>query len=247
MFAKRIIVLAAAFLLVVLLVGCFSPGSGGTRGNGRMVDGSFSHDGSITRIVVSDLAATVNIRPESSRAVTYTIDENLMDLLELTYQNGELRIATRGNRSITSNTGITFDVGADALQEIVVAGAAASIQGSGIFSAEVFALEINDAAANAELALDVQRATVEVTGAADVTFSGVADELIINASGAVNVNSRNLIAQNATVTLEGVGAIQVYAAATLDASVEGVGSVTYWGNPVLTSSVAGMAEVRRGD
>jgi len=128
-----------------------------------------------------------------------------------------------------------------------VAGAAASIQGSGIFSAAVFALEINDAAADVELALDVQRATVEVTGAADVTFSGAADELIINASGAVNVNSRNLIAQNATVALEGVGSVQVYAAATLDASVEGVGSVTYWGNPVLTSSAAGLAEVRRGD
>ena len=251
-FAKKIIIVAVAVLLVMPLGGCYfsgSPfpfGSSTTRGNGEMIDGSFSHDGAITSLVVSRIGAIVNINPEHSGELRYTIDENLEEYLEISYQNGILRIATRGNRSITSTTGITFDVGADALQEIIVEEGAANIQGRGTLVADAFALEINEGAASVELALDVRRLTVELTGAAEVTLSGSADELRINATGAVDVNTRNLIAQDATVSLEGLGSIGVYAAVTLNASIEGMGSITYWGDPELTSSATGLASIRRG-
>jgi len=241
---RKIMIVAIAVLLLLSLGGCFFPGAvTTTSGNGQMTDGSFSYDGSITKIIVYGVPATVNIRPESSSELTYTIDDNLQDLLEITYQNGVLRIGTRNRASITSNR-ISFEIGADSLEEIVVDGAA-TIQGSGTFSAASFALEINGAG-SAELALNAQRVSAEINGAGDITLSGAAEDLHITGAGAVDINTRNLIAQHATISLEGVGSAQIHAEQTLDASVEGVGSITYWGDPELTSSAAGLASVRRG-
>ena len=243
MLINKVLTVIVALLPIVLLGGCIVTGVGATTGNGRMVDGVFSHDGSITRIAITDMAATINISPENSREVRYTIDENLKDLLEISYQNGALQIAARNNRSINSN-GIRFYIGSNALEEIVVDGAA-SIQGSGPFNAEMFALKINGAG-EAELALNVQNVLLEINGAADITLSGATENLHVRLSGAADISARNLIAQHATVVVEGVGSVEVYAQQTLDASVDGVGTITYWGDPELTSSAAGMSSVRRG-
>jgi len=208
-----------------------------------MTDGAFSYDGSITKIIVRGVPATVNISPEHSSELTYTIDDNLQDLIEITYQNSVLRIETRNNASITSNR-ITFEIGADALEEIVVDGAA-TISGSGTFSVASFGLELNGAG-SVELALNAQRVSAEINGAGEISLSGTAEELHVTGAGAVDINTRNLIAQHATISLEGVGSAQVHAEQTLDASIEGLGSITYWGDPELTSSAAGLASVRRG-
>ena len=245
MFSRKIIIVIVLILFSISLSGCFAFGSPtATRGNGQMTDGSFSYDGSITKIVVHGVPATLNLRPESSSEVTYIIDENLKDLLEITYQNGVLRIDTRNNRSIMSDS-IVFDIGADMLEGVVMDGAA-TIQGSDTFVVETFTLEINGAG-TVQLALNAQNVSTELNGAGSITLSGTTDDLDIIGAGAVSINTRNLIAQNATVRLEGVGSIQVYAEKTLDASVEGVGSITYWGDPELTSSAAGISSVRRGN
>jgi len=246
MFTRRILIIALALLLIVSLSGCFVfGGSGMTLGNGTMIDGAFTHEGSITKIVISNIGATINLTPESSGELTYTIDENLEDLLEITHRNGVLQIGTRNNRSISSNQGIRFYISTDALEEILVDGAAA-IRGQGTFTAETFALEINGAG-NADLALDAQNVSVELNGAASVTLSGTAEHFRAGLAGAGSISARSLLAQHANVSLEGVGTIQVHAELSLDASAEGVGSITYWGNPELTSFAEGLATIRRGD
>jgi len=246
MLTKRILSIALVLLLLISLTGClsFGGGIGATRGNGRMTDGTFSYDGSITRIVVSDMGATINLSPEASSELRYTIDENLADLLEITVQNGVLRIRTRNNRSITSD-GIVFHIASDTLEEILVDGAAA-IRGSGTFTAHTFDLEINGAG-SADLALNAGRVWVEINGAGDISLSGEAEDLHLRISGAGSIYARRLIAQHANAVLEGVGSIEVHAEQTLDASVYGVGSITYWGDPNLTSSAAGLGTVRRGN
>jgi len=243
MFRKRILSIALALLLLISLTGCLSFGGGNiTRGNGRMTDGSVSYEGSITSIVVS-MGATINLSPEASNEVRYTIDDNLVDLLDITVQNGVLRIETRNNRSITSD-GIVFHIGSDALESILINGAAA-IRGTGTFTAETFSFELNGAG-SADLALNAGRVSMEINGAGDVSLSGEAEDLYLRISGAGSIYARHLIAQHASATLEGVGSIEVHAEQTLDASVGGVGSVTYWGDPALTSAAAGLGSVRRG-
>ena len=236
---------AAIFSALILQSGCFNFGFGGTtRGNGRMVSGAFSHDGVITKINLIGMPAILNLTPESSNELTYIIDENLKDLIEITHRNGVLTISTRNNVTIIGN-GITFNIGTDRLEGILINGAT-TIDGRGTFNADSFTLEVNGAG-GAELELDAGSVSVVVNGAARIDLSGTADSLSINNNGAAIITARRLIAQDAAVTLNGAGSVQVHAERTLNASVAGVGSVTYWGSPALTRSVAGLGAIRRGE
>ncbi|MCL2874074.1 MAG: DUF2807 domain-containing protein [Defluviitaleaceae bacterium] len=246
MFSRRIIMITALVLALMTLSGCFvNLGQiGATIGNGQMVGGSFSFDGAITKIDVSGVPAALIVTTEQSSEVNYVIDENLKDLLEITYQNGVLTIGTRNNTAISSDR-ITFNISSDMLESLVINGAA-TITGNGVFDSETFSIEINGAG-EATFALNSQNVSAVVNGASSITLSGTTEVLSINSAGASFVNTRDLIAVEAVVSLSGAGSVQVYAENTLDASIAGVGSVTYWGDPVLTQSAAGLASIRRGD
>ena len=239
--------IAIALIPIMFLTSCISVNTpGATVGNGRMVDGSFITDGSpITEIIIENVHATVNIDTVSSNVVTYTIDENLQNLLQITHQGGTLRISTTNNRSITSRSEMVFSVGTDVLEQISVSGAV-TINGKGKLTVETFALDIAGAA-SVNLELDASAVSTSIAGAGSLTLSGTTDELFISAAGAASINARSLVAQDATVSISGAGSAQVHAENTLDVSVAGVGSVTYWGDPVLTSSAPGLASVRKGN
>ena len=240
--SRALALLVVLVLLLGVLSGCSAVGV--TRGNGRMTSGSFSYSGSITKIDISNMAATLNITPKKSSEITYSIDDNLKNLLEITHKNGVLKISTKNNRSISSDK-IVFDISADALEAVVVSGAAA-IRGNGTFVAQSFALDISGAG-SVDLALSAQSVSVDLSGAASISLSGTANKLNIDVSGAGEIHARNLIAQDATVKLSGAGTVQVHAEQKLNASSTGVGSVTYWGNPELTSSTTGVSSIRRGN
>lgn len=234
-------------LTLIFLSGCLNLGlrtGGTTRGNGRMAGGVLSHDGVITNINVIGMPAILNLTSERSSEISYTIDENLRSLLEITHQNGVLTITTRNNASIIGN-GITFDIGTDMLEGIIISGAT-TIDGRGTFNADTFTLDISGAG-GVDLDLNVQSMSVSVSGAARLNLSGTADSLMINNDGAAIITARNMTVQDAIVELNGAGSIQVHAEKTLDATVAGVGTITYWGDPVLTQSTVGLASVRRGE
>jgi|GEM_PF-1285333 len=253
MFIRKI---AIVLIPILFLTSCIqgmpfiSVNNGSTMvGNGRMVQTSFLTDGSpITEIIIENVHSTINISPTSSNEVTYTIDENLQDLLDITHQDGTLRIAIQSNRPITSissrNT-IVFDIGTDALEAISASGSV-TINGDGKLYAETFSLDIAGAG-NANLELDAHSVSATIAGAANLTLSGTTSYLLISSAGASSINARNLVSQNTTVSMSGAGSAQVYAENTLDVSVAGVGTVTYWGDPTLTPSAAGLARVVRGN
>jgi len=231
----------ASVLLLTALGGCSAAGI--TRGNGKMTNGSFSHGGSITKLDIR-IPATVHISPEKSSEITYIIDENLKNLVDITYQNGVLKIATKNNRSITSDK-IRFDISADALEAVNLSGAVA-LQGKGTFTAQTFVMDISGAG-SVELALNAQSVSVDLSGAAKINLTGATKDLAIDVSGAATVNARDLIAQNAKVKLTGAGSVQVHAQEKLDTSTTGVGSIVYWGNPELSQNTAGITSVTKGD
>jgi len=240
MLTKKITAAAVLILLVISLAGCSNLP---TAGNGQTTDGSYTFTGAVSAINITGVPATVNLTPDSTGAVTYTIDENLKPLLDISYQDGTLNIATKNGKSIVSDK-IVLNIGADSLAALSVDGAA-DIQGSGTFTADSFDLKINGAG-SANLALAAQSVSLTLNGAGDITLSGAADTLSINSSGAAKADTRGLIAQDVTVALNGVGSIQLHAEKTLDATVNGMGSVTYWGDPVLSQSTQGLASVKKG-
>jgi hypothetical protein len=85
-------------------------------------------------------------------------------------------------------------------------------------------------------------------GAGRLVASGKVRQLKLNAQGIGDVDTKALLAQDANVNFEGIGAVKVYASQKLDASVQGMGSLNYYGNPRLVhKKVEGIGSVKAGD
>lgn len=97
---------------------------------------------------------------------------------------------------------------------------------------------------------DIQGQSVDISfkGAGRLVASGNVAQLKLLAQGVGDVNTQKLLAKNANVNFEGIGAVKVYASERLDAVVQGMGSLNYYGNPkVINKKVDGMGAVKAGD
>lgn len=72
---------------------------------------------------------------------------------------------------------------------------------------------------------------IAAAGAAHIEATGRVDQLIVGMAGAGHVDLGQLIADQAKVTLDGVGSVIVHPKDTLDATMNGVGAILYTGNP----------------
>ena len=84
-------------------------------------------------------------------------------------------------------------------------------------------------------------------GAGRLVASGKVRELKLNAQGIGDVDTKALLAQDADVHFEGIGAVKIYASKKLDAVVQGMGSLAYYGNPSqVNKKIDGIGSVNAG-
>lgn len=69
----------------------------------------------------------------------------------------------------------------------------------------------------------------------------------LRAKGVGMVDAKKLKAEYVDATVEGIGAVDVYAKEKLKASVQGIGSLTYYGNPrSISKSADGLGSIKAG-
>ena len=89
-----------------------------------------------------------------------------------------------------------------------------------------------------------ERLDVNYRGAGRLTIDGEVRELRLRAQGVGEVDTRALLAQEANVSFEGIGSVNIHARDKLNANVRGMGNLTYHGNPrVVNKSVSGIGSV----
>ena len=79
--------------------------------------------------------------------------------------------------------------------------------------------------------------SIRIEGAAHLMANGKLDELTIFMAGAGYVDFSKLVANDAKVTVAGVGSVRVNSTASLDATMNGVGAIIYSGNPRSVNTV----------
>jgi Putative auto-transporter adhesin, head GIN domain len=88
--------------------------------------------------------------------------------------------------------------------------------------------------------------TIEIEGAANLEANGRLDELTVHMSGAGRANLRELIANTAKVTVDGVGSVHVHSTESLDATMNGVGAILYSGTPrEVSTSMNGVGTISK--
>lgn len=87
---------------------------------------------------------------------------------------------------------------------------------------------------------------IDIEGAANLKASGTLDELIVQMSGAGHADLRQLVAKDATVTVDGVGSVYVNSTESLDATMNGVGAILYSGTPrEVNTAMRGLGTISR--
>jgi hypothetical protein len=96
--------------------------------------------------------------------------------------------------------------------------------------------------------IDSKRLDIDFKGAGRLAASGKVKDLLLEARGVGEVDTKDLIAQDARVEFEGIGSVRIYANRSLDVMVGGMGDLTYYGHPrVLNKSATGFGSLKAGD
>ena len=212
----------------------------GEQGNGVIVTENFSTDD------FSDLniegSFNVILEPGSRPSVTITGDENLLEWIKVDSHGQVLNIETE--RRLNGSVDIEILVIYTELEEINSSGASNIIAEEQIKTKDL-RLEISGAG-KIDMALDVERLDLVLSGAALIYLSGQATVLDANMSGAGSLEAFSLQTKNCEVNISGVGSAEVNVSENLEARVSGVGGVEYLGNPEhVVRDVSGIGRIKQ--
>jgi hypothetical protein len=211
---RRLLVGVGVLLAVAGCAGTTKEGSGVDASESRQVD-------SFSRIALS-AEADVVVSVGDPAGVTVRGDDNLLEEIQTSVDDGELEISQSDNVDLEPNAGLTVEVTVPDLEALAVSGVGdVSVEG---LEGDLFKLD--------------------VSGAGSVEAAGQVRRIEADLSGAASLRLDALIAQEVQIDLSGAGDIRVHATESLTASVSGAGHVAYSGNPSdVKTDVSGAGAV----
>lgn len=192
-------------LAFVALLGSFAVVSSGVPGSGVCKTETRELD-SFDKISLME-TGTINVTFGPTQSVSVTTDDNLLQVIETTVENGELKI----HPTISINPKIypVFD----------------------IVLPELAAVEIAGSASVNVVNLDAESFDLELNGACAAIMSGTVQNLSVELNGACRAKLKQLESVDATVEINGTGSAEVFASQSIDASASGFATITCYGNP----------------
>jgi hypothetical protein len=216
-------------LALVMLAGCAST-MGGTviTGSGRTTTQKYDLSG--FNKVNAGSAFKVAIDRGESYGVSVTIDDNLVEYLDVRVEGDTLHVglkpgASLGFRNTTQRAEITMP----GIEGIELSGATQGVV-AGFDSEKRLEIEVSGAS---RLRGDMTAGDMwmQVSGASTVELDGGGADLDVEASGASSVRLDNFEVQDARVNASGASNITVNASGRVTGSASGASTVKYVGDP----------------
>ncbi len=172
------------------------------------------------------------------------IDENLEDYIEVYTRNETLIISS--TKRIRSKDGIKIFLTYKNLNRLSSSGASSIYTENPIRTKE---LKVSlSGAGMIDLELETRNLEIQLSGAGMITVEGETNFLDLGMSGAGSFEGGNLIVNDATVTISGVGSAFVNVSGELNARISGIGGIEYSGNPQkVNRSVSGLGKISQAD
>jgi hypothetical protein len=255
---RRLRFLALAGLSAVLtLAGCslYPP----ITGSGVLVEGTADFEN--FSMIEADNAFEVTVIQDDAYAITVTVDDNVLEHVQIEHDGSTLRIALDpwySYRDVTVKALVTMPLlsavqlsGASKL--LVVDGASfprisgftATASGASSLMlpavvADTFELELSGAS-TASLGLNAGVVRFELSGASTLTAGGTADRVEADVSGASEGDLKALSGGSAELELSGASRMWVTLSGLVDAELSGASTLYYrgglsWGHLVVSDS-----------
>jgi hypothetical protein len=231
--------LAVAVAVAPALAGCGTDLLPGLSGSGTVVESSVEVD-EITALTVGS-TFDVTLQIGDAPAVVLRADDNVLDRISVTQQDGELGLGVDAAvGDVTLQAQVTVDPAT--LTRVELDGAA-TLTGTETLEAPALTLSTLGAS-RAFVVLDVAELDVTAAGASVVNASGTVDALTAVADGASTLRLDQLAARTADVRAAGSSTVEVLVSERLDAQADGASTIGYAGDPaVLERSTSGASSV----
>lgn len=174
--------------------------------------------------IESESCVDINVCIGKELSITVTAEDNIIDLLEVSFKGGTLVVGTKPNTSFSTNHAITINAVTPTLDCV-------STKGSGDISVE------NLAATNFR---------VDTLGSGDVCLAGKSNSATFKLMGSGCIKASSLTTKHLVAQVFGSGFIKGVATESMDAQIFGSGDINITGNPkqVISASVLGSGSLK---
>jgi len=196
---------------------------------------------SFSKLEVSG-AFTATVSVGSSEAVTVRVDDNLVDSLDVGVSGDTLHVGLKSGTSVTNAT-LEADVTVRSLEALEGSGAS-TITLSDALAADTLSFTISGAS-RLSGPIEIERGSLELSGASEVELSGSATTLGVQVRGASHMNAMQLTIDQLTIDLSGASGADVSVTGSLSASASGASTLRYVGSPaILRSETSGASAIQ---
>lgn len=131
------------------------------------------------------------------------------------------------------------------LEEVIFNGMG-NLQNIEVIEAFDFSI-VNNGIGLVELNLDVKTLESKLDGAGSIVLKGSSEEHICKLNGAGKIDAKELEAESAKATSNGIGSLSIYASKKIEARLNGIGNISHYGNPdKVESIIKGMGSIVAG-
>jgi hypothetical protein len=228
-------------VVVLLLAGCCAvPFRTQLAPSGPLV--TKDYDLSNFTAVVAGSAFEVEIMRSDSYGVSVTVNQSLVESLEVSVSGNTLHISLEPNVGLTGAATMKAKVTMPELTGLDLSGASRTTL-AGFNSGKSLKSEVSGAS-TLRGGLTCGDASFNISGASKVNLNGSAQDLKVEASGASTVDLSNFASQNTVVNANGASKVDVAASGSLDVEASGASTVRYTGEPAkLKTSISGASTV----
>lgn len=234
--------LTGAVLLFITATIISSCGWRSVRGNGDIVSVN-RNEGSFKSVKASG-AFDVFFSQADEREIRIEADENLMQYILTSVEDGVLRIRTRNGMNLRPTQDIKVYLRSPNYETVSLAGSGNMVAETAINSTEKIKLSIAGSGDIKLKEINAPEVHVNIAGSGKAEASGSTRTVDIDVAGSGDVRMKDLKAENAKINIAGSGNVWVFASMKLDVRVAGGGDIHYYGNPAeIKSKSAGSGNL----
>lgn len=237
---KTIPVLLVAYIGSILLFSCSGNFKDRIKGNGQK--GQVEKSLTVSDKILISGSYDVEIMQGNSKSIKVIADENILPYIIIDEKENRLAIRTKDGFDISPTNSIRLIITTDKLSELSVNGNV-DVKSTTIFTGEAYLkLEI-EGSGDIMLQVNTPSVNAHIAGTGKMDLSGETKDLKIMIDGQGDFNSKQLKAENVSVSINGTGDADVFASANLDVQISGSGDVSYLGSPQIKQNIAGAGKV----
>lgn len=206
---------------------------------------------SITKEITQDPIFTINNGSSYDIVFTNDIpkntvyikgDEAFVENIQIIFDNGTITFENKEQINTIGND-LKILMNAPDVTSLTINGASDITAPNYIFKNNL-SLTVSGAG-DIEIEVNNESTDVAISGAGDIELKGTSKKIIANISGTGDLDAKQLIAEQGSIGISGVGAAKVHVTQQLNATVSGTGSLSYKkvANLSVQESVTGVGTI----